>query len=69
MGFWEQNPRNQTENVKLIFSKEDVNMHLKVNQRVLQDLKGFVPWGWGTSRDVSGGHLIDFADQAPLPKC
>lgn len=67
---WEQNPRNQRENVKLIFSKGNVNIHLrKVNQRRLQDLKGFAPWGQGTSRDVSRGHLADFADQVPLPKC
>ena len=67
--YWDKNPRNQTENVKLIFSKENVNIYLrKVNQRRLQDLNDFLPWGQGTSNDVSRGHLADFADQDPLPK-
>lgn len=67
--YWEQNPRNQRKNVKLIFSKGNVNIYLRKVDPRLQDLKDFAPWGQGSSRDVSRGHLTDFADQAPLPKC
>lgn len=41
--YWEQNPKRQSENVKLVFSKDNVHVYLEKVSKRLQDQKGCDP--------------------------